>query len=81
MKRKCSPNEGGCWFCNTIDDDRNDWLFSFEWDAYIHKGCLEEALEKDPFHFEAVTMAYNDFDMISKEEYDKRMDKIRAEWD
>ena len=33
------PCDSGCWFCHT-DDETNDWMFSTEFDAYLHKHCL-----------------------------------------
>lgn len=40
---KCDPAKGGCWFCCT-DDETGDWLFSGEFDTYLHKHCLEAAI-------------------------------------
>lgn len=43
---KLSPSAGGCWFCHT-DDETNDWHFSFEFDTFYHKHCLDKVLEDD----------------------------------
>ncbi len=38
----CHPGNGGCWYCYT--DDEGEWLFSCEFDTYLHKSCLEKEL-------------------------------------
>jgi len=50
------PCSGGCWFCNSQED--GVWLFSREWDAYVHKECLLETLKRDPEDQEALIMAH-----------------------
>jgi hypothetical protein len=39
-----SPNNGGCWFCQTDDDNTYDWNFSTEWDSWYHDHCYQKAL-------------------------------------
>lgn len=43
---RVSPVDGGCWFCNTLNDvdDGAGWLFSTEFDCFLHKSCLLQAL-------------------------------------
>ena len=40
-----SPNNGGCWFCQT-NEETDDWMFSVEWDTYYHDQCYRAALEQ-----------------------------------
>ena len=48
-----TPQEGGCWFCNTDD---GKLLFDTEFDTYVHAECIRKALkENDP---EAKIMSY-----------------------
>lgn len=46
-----SPCDGGCWFCYT---DEGQMAFSTEFDTWLHLECLNEALEDDPKHPEAL---------------------------
>ena len=55
-----SPNHCGCWFCNS--EDEGYWLTSREWDAYVHRECLIEALRSNPEDQEAQIMA-REFDI------------------
>ena len=48
-----SPNDGGCWYCHTTD---GEMLFSTEFDAYVHKECIERAVEHDEEDREAQIM-------------------------
>lgn len=50
-----SPNDGGCWFCET-DDNKGGWAFSSEFDAYVHVQCLRTAA-RCPDDPEAAIMA------------------------
>ncbi|WP_206922905.1 hypothetical protein [Alicyclobacillus suci] len=43
---RVEPNLGGCWFCHS--DKGDDWLFSFEFDCYVHVSCLKKAPLDDP---------------------------------
>ena len=43
---KLLPQDGGCWFCST-DDDISGWYLSLEFDSYVHKICLLEALKNE----------------------------------
>ena len=43
IRMKKSPNEGGCWFCH---DDMGIMFFSFEFDCFFHKECLQKELDK-----------------------------------
>lgn len=49
------PPDGGCWFCW---NDTGDLVFDSEWDTYVHRSCIREALKEDPNHAEAVFMKY-----------------------
>ncbi len=42
-----------CWFCGGLD---GELLFEIEFDTFVHKKCLEEALEKEDE--EAEIMSY-----------------------
>jgi len=48
------PTAGGCWFCLTVDD--GEWMFDTEFDTYLHKACLVQALALDDR--EAQIMSY-----------------------
>lgn len=54
-----SPNNGGCWFCHTQDDDL---VFDWEFDTFVHENCIKSALNRlnqDPIiQDEAIFMAY-----------------------
>ena len=41
---KRHPTQGGCWFCETDDDGH--WMFSTEFDTYLHMECLKKALKE-----------------------------------
>ncbi len=56
---KCNAENGGCWFCHT-GDDKDGFVFSYEFDAWYHPSCMFEAL-KDDSNIEA---------KIIKREYD-----------
>lgn len=51
-----SPVDGGCWFCYT--EDEGEWLFDREFDTYVHKACLVQALKEEPDNPEANFMRY-----------------------
>ena len=51
---KKRPSEGGCWYCHE-DDENESLLFTSEFDANVHAGCLREAL-KDSSDREAKIM-------------------------
>jgi len=46
----CSPQDGGCWYCNTKDDDL---VFCFEFDTFVHMECAKKAIDNDPEDREA----------------------------
>lgn len=62
MAKSLSPNDGGCWFCHKEIQPEEECAFSVEFDTNLHEDCLKEALEKDPSHPEARTMA-SEFEM------------------
>lgn len=35
-----------CWFCRKDKPDK-DWLFSCEFDCYLHEKCLKEAIKNE----------------------------------
>lgn len=41
-----SPNAGGCWYCQTLSEGH--WLFSAEFDCYLHLHCLKKELKSIP---------------------------------
>lgn len=47
---KCSPQDGGCWYCHTKDDNL---VFCWEFDTYIHEACAKRAITDDPEDREA----------------------------
>jgi hypothetical protein len=53
--KKVHPNDGGCWYCHTVEG--NDMMFSCEFDTYIHKHCIEKAVKGDPDDREAAIIA------------------------
>jgi len=50
-----SPNDGGCWFCHTKDDDM---VFDTEFDTHVHIECIKKALKKNSNDPEAKLMKY-----------------------
>ncbi len=52
--KRVTPNNGGCWFCQT---KTNDMIFDTEFDTFLHKSCLVEAI-KEPKDYEAQIMKY-----------------------
>lgn len=42
---KLSPENGGCWYCQT-DDETRDWLASCEFDCNLHQHCLEDQINE-----------------------------------
>lgn len=48
---RCSPSQGGCWFCC---DDFGEMYFTDEFDAFFHKECLINRLKEGPNCEEAV---------------------------
>lgn len=50
-----TPGDCGCWFCSTKTDDM---MFDTEFDTFLHKDCLIQALRREPDHPEARLMAY-----------------------
>jgi hypothetical protein len=56
----CSPNDGGCWFCSTDD---NEMYFSTEFDTYFHMNCLKQQLKKDKDDIEAHVIA-REFNLV-----------------
>jgi len=62
---KKNPNEGGCWFCH---NDAGEMFFSYEFDCYFHKQCLQKALNKAEWNPEAEIIANEiGMDYTSKE--------------
>lgn len=47
---KILPNDGGCWYCFTTDDDL---VFCSEFDCNVHLECARTAVKKDPEDREA----------------------------
>lgn len=45
-----SPQEGGCWYCHTEDENL---VFSLEFDTFVHVKCIQAAIEADPTDREA----------------------------
>jgi len=56
LKMNKSPNDGGCWFCHN-DNDKEEMFFSFEFDCYFHKECLQKTLDKVEWNPESEIMA------------------------
>jgi hypothetical protein len=44
-----------CWFCRRNDDDL---VLDTEFDTYVHRKCIKQALKDDPNHPEATLMKY-----------------------
>ncbi len=40
------PCNGGCWFCHKDDEDEHLY-FDSEFDTWVHKNCISDALDKD----------------------------------
>lgn len=40
---KCSPVNGGCWFCGTDDPVDLGWWFCCEFDTNVHVQCVIDA--------------------------------------
>lgn len=61
--QRVSPADGGCWYCQTVAD--GEWLFSMEFDAQLHKACLEHAIENNFVEAEnpETTILAREFDM------------------
>jgi hypothetical protein len=51
-----TPNNGGCWFCNT---DSGELYFSFEFDTYVHKDCVREKYEKCNIEAKIIMREFN----------------------
>ena len=43
---KVAPQDGGCWFCFSDDTEKEGLFFDWEFDTYVHLGCIKKALEK-----------------------------------
>jgi len=54
-KEKVSPQDGGCWYCETEDDDL---VYDCEFDTMVHIKCIEEALQRNPNDAEAKFFKY-----------------------
>ena len=52
------PGDGGCWFCFTAQNDvPGGWLYSSQWDANLHRRCLDRELAKREPSYESLVMA------------------------
>ena len=54
-KKRVSPQDGGCWYCETEDDDL---VYDCEFDTMVHTKCIEEALQRNPDDAEAKFLKY-----------------------
>ena len=55
LSNKVSRNDGGCWYCETEDDDL---VYDCEFDTMVHIKCIEEALQRNPNDAEAKFFKY-----------------------
>jgi len=54
---KCSPQDGGCWYCHT---DNQPLAFCCEFDTFIHIDCIKKEIK--------LTKEYNpELEFIRKE--------------
>jgi hypothetical protein len=62
-----SPAVGGCWFCHN-DPAKIHLIYTFtqEFDSWVHRECVIEALREDPADVEAQVIA-RELELISTE--------------